>query len=235
MSTRKKNFYAVARGHKPGLYETWAGPGGAQEQVAGFNGAVYKGFYALEDALEWLEDHGVRVPEHSQPKAVREADRVYIYTDGGVLENPGPGGYGVVIQYGDHRKELSGGYRLTTNNRMELTACIEALRALKKPSKVTIYSDSKYIVDAVNLGWAQKWRANRWRRDNDRPIENADLWAELLDLLQRHEVEFVWVKGHGGKRENERCDQLASQAARGKKLQIDEGYEKANSPNLFDV
>ena len=151
--------------------------------------------------------------------------RVTIYTDGACLGNPGPGGYGVVLLYDDHRKELSGGYRLTTNNRMELTAAIKGLAALKKPCAVELFSDSEYVVNAVEKGWARRWRANGWYRPNKKMAENRDLWQELLSLCDRHQVHFEWIKGHAGHAENERCDQLAFQSARMPNLSADKGYE----------
>ena len=134
---------------------------------------------------------------------------VKIYTDGACSGNPGAGGYGIVLQYMEQEKQLSGGASETTNNRMELTAVIEGLKALKRPCKVTLYTDSKYIVDAITKGWVFKWKSNGWMRDKKSPALNSDLWKELLPLLETHEVEFVWVKGHAGHRENEICDSLA--------------------------
>ena len=236
MAKNKKNYYAVVKGRRPGLYNTWQGEGGAQEQVQEFQGAVYKGFYDLDDALNYLQEHGIRVPEHANraPQPETDLDRVLIYTDGGAIGNPGPGGYGVVMSYKGKRKELSGGFRNTTNNRMELMACIHALKALKRESKATIFSDSKYVVDSINNGWAQRWRQNGWKTESKRTVENVDLWRHLLALIEKHDVEVVWVKGHGGKPENERCDQLAQRAARGNNLQIDTGFEGQDKPNLFD-
>jgi ribonuclease HI len=153
--------------------------------------------------------------------------QVTIYTDGACLGNPGPGGYGVVLLYGDHRKELSGGYRLTTNNRMELTAAIKGLSALKKPCEVELFSDSKYVVNAVEQGWARRWRANGWHRGNKQLAENRDLWEALLRLCEGHRVRFRWIKGHAGHIENERCDRLAFQAAQLPNLPADTGYEAA--------
>lgn len=150
-----------------------------------------------------------------------------IYTDGACHGNPGPGGYGVVLMYGDHRKELSGGYNNTTNNRMELLAAIKGLEALKEPCRVTIYSDSRYLVDAVRQGWAKRWQANGWRRNKTEPALNADLWERLLGLLTGHEVEFVWVRGHQGNPGNERCDALANVAARQPDLPPDEPLDVA--------
>jgi ribonuclease HI len=155
------------------------------------------------------------------------SQHVTMYTDGACLGNPGPGGYGVVMLYGDHRKELSGGYRLTTNNRMELTAAIQGLAALKKPCIVELFSDSAYVVNAVEKGWARRWRANGWYRPSKERAENRDLWGELLKLCDRHRVHFNWIKGHAGHPENERCDQLACQAARLADLPPDPGYEGA--------
>lgn len=149
--------------------------------------------------------------------------RVTIYTDGACTGNPGVGGYGAVLIYGEHRKEIAGGYQLTTNNRMEMMAAIAALKALKNKCAVTLYSDSKYIVDAVNKGWARRWQANGWQR-NKKKAKNPDLWQELLNLCKQHEVEFVWVKGHAGIAENERCDAIAVAATREPNLLIDEGY-----------
>ena len=152
--------------------------------------------------------------------------RVDIYTDGACLKNPGPGGYGVVLQYGPHRKELSGGFRLTTNNRMELYAAIAALRALKNPCEVRLFSDSKYVVDAMRQGWARRWRDNGWWRNKANKAVNSDLWAELLELCEQHHIEFFWVKGHAGILENERCDSLAETAAIRHPEQIDTAYEQ---------
>lgn len=135
-----------------------------------------------------------------------------IYTDGACSGNPGPGGYGAVLLYKDTRKELSEGYKLTTNNRMEILAVIKALKALKEKCAVTLYSDSKYVVDAVTKGWAQKWKKNNWMRNKSDKALNVDLWEELLSLLEIHDVKFVWVKGHADNKENERCDLLARQA-----------------------
>ena len=134
---------------------------------------------------------------------------VTIYTDGACSGNPGPGGYGVVLLYQGHRKELSAGFKDTTNNRMEILAAIKGLESLKEKCRVTLYTDSQYLVHAMETNWAQKWRANGWMRNKKEPALNADLWARLLKLCEFHEIKFVWVKGHAGNPENERCDQLA--------------------------
>lgn len=153
---------------------------------------------------------------------------VTIYTDGGALGNPGPGGYGVVMLYNEHRKELSGGYRLTTNNRMELTAAIRALESLKVRCTVTLHTDSRYVADAITKGWAKKWRSAGWQRSTKEKALNPDLWELLLDLLEKHDVRVVWVRGHAGNRENERCDELSVAAARQPNLPPDEAYERSN-------
>ncbi len=150
---------------------------------------------------------------------------VAIYTDGACKGNPGPGGYGAVMIYGKHRKELSGGFRRTTNNRMELMACIVALKALKEPCEVTLCSDSRYAMDGLSKGWARRWRARGWLKQDKRPPENVDLWKALLDLVEVHHVTCQWVRGHRGHAENERCDLLASTAAQGADLPADPGFE----------
>ncbi len=134
---------------------------------------------------------------------------VAIFTDGACSGNPGKGGWGAVLRYQGTEKELCGGAAQTTNNRMELTAVIEALGALKEPCEVTLTTDSKYVVDAVEKGWVYGWQRNGWRKADKKPALNVDLWEQLLPLLKKHEVNFVWVKGHAGHPENERCDKLA--------------------------
>ena len=136
--------------------------------------------------------------------------QVEIYTDGACRGNPGKGGWGAILVYGKTEKELSGGENNTTNNRMELTSVIEALSALKEPCRVTLTSDSKYVVDAIEKGWARSWQKNGWKKADRKPTLNPDLWEKLLALLDKHEVTFVWVKGHDGHPYNERCDQLAT-------------------------
>lgn len=134
---------------------------------------------------------------------------VYVYTDGACSGNPGAGGWGAILKYRGVQKELSGAERMTTNNRMELTAVISALSALKEPCKAIVTTDSKYVVDGITKGWARSWQKNGWVKSDKKPALNPDLWQELLSLCQTHEVEFVWVKGHAGHPENERCDRLA--------------------------
>jgi ribonuclease HI len=153
------------------------------------------------------------------------APRVEIYTDGGCEPNPGPGGYGVVLLHPRKRAEASGGFRKTTNNRMEIFAAIAGLELLKQPCKVTLFSDSQYLVDAITKGWAVKWKKNSWWLNNKERAKNIDLWEKLLLLCEKHQVEFNWVKGHAGNAENERCDQLSMAALRQSNLPADEGYE----------
>ncbi|MBN1974804.1 MAG: ribonuclease HI [Sedimentisphaerales bacterium] len=159
---------------------------------------------------------------------VAENKDVIIYTDGGCDPNPGAGGYGVVLIYGKHRKELSGGFRLTTNNRMEMYAAIMALETLKEPCKVKLYSDSKYLVNAMTLGWIKRWENKGWSK-----VKNPDLWKKIAGQCKRHKVEFLWVKGHNGNPNNERCDVLALNASKAKNLQVDEIYE--NNSNIKEM
>jgi len=146
------------------------------------------------------------IMESGNDKTMKHVD---IYTDGACSGNPGPGGYGAVLVYNGREKELCGGELQTTNNRMELTAVIEALSALKEPCSVTLTTDSKYVSDGITLGWAKSWKAKGWRKADGKPALNPELWETLLMLLDKHEVEFVWVKGHAGHPYNERCDALA--------------------------
>ncbi len=138
---------------------------------------------------------------------------VDIYTDGACSGNPGPGGYGTILKHAGKEKELSAGYKNTTNNRMELRAVIAGLEALKEPCTGMIYSDSQYIVNAINQGWARRWKANGWKRNKKDKAQNPDLWDRLLTLLDQHDFRFTWVRGHAGHPENERCDRLAVEAS----------------------
>ena len=155
--------------------------------------------------------------------------KVTIYRDGAARGNPdGPGGYGTILSYVDsrgteHRKELSAGYQRTTNNRMELMAAIAGLEALNRPCKVTLYSDSQYLVRAFNEHWIDGWIKKGWKRSANEPVKNVDLWKRLLSAKQPHQVTFIWVKGHNGHPQNERCDRLATAAADGTGLLIDPG------------
>ncbi len=150
--------------------------------------------------------------------------QVTVYTDGASKGNPGLGGYGVVLLYGGHRMELSGGFRHTTNNRMELFAAIVALEALKSPCEVALYSDSRYLVDAITKGWLPGWKKNAWRKRPNKHLKNADLWRRLDAAAAPHSIQWNWVRGHVGDVENERCDRLADRATRVAGLPDDEGY-----------
>lgn len=150
---------------------------------------------------------------------------VEIYTDGGCKPNPGPGGYGVVLLHPQKRAEISGGFRATTNNRMEILAAIKGLELLKRPCHVTLYSDSQYLVNAITKGWALKWKKKNWQLNRTARAKNSDLWMKLLPLCETHQVKFRWVRGHAGNRENERCDQLSLAARRTPNLPADEGHE----------
>jgi ribonuclease HI len=235
----KQKYYAVAVGRRPGIYTQWFGDAGAQIQVAGFQGARYKGFQTREEAQGFIRDwhSGEKMSVNPSRKTstrsaatpivkpmVTLAGRIVVYTDGSSLGNPGPGGYGVVISSSEGNRELSGGFRQTTNNRMELMACIVGLEQLETSSAVALYSDSRYVVDGITKGWAKKWRRNDWRKSTGDKALNVDLWERLLSLCDRHDVYFVWVKGHAGNPGNERCDQLATQAASRPDLPSDEGY-----------
>jgi ribonuclease HI len=238
---QKKQYYVVVKGHAPGLYKTWFGDDGAAKQVEGYPQALYKGFYTLEQATDWLRELGAEklriyapnlllhlenAPTESKDpvQALLDQGKVVIYTDGSSLGNPGKGGYGAVVMDGKQRGELSAGYVETTNNRMELMACIAALQTLTERSDVVIFSDSKYIVDAINKGSADRWKANRWLKSDRKKIANVDLWKKLLVLTETHKIDFRWVKGHYIDENNARCDQLANEAARSKELKHDTGY-----------
>ncbi len=230
----KKKYYAVAVGKKPGIYKTWYGDDGAEIQVKGFPKSRFKGFPTLAEARKYLKE----IPADQSEKKTRTANRkkkasnaplktsdTFLFTDGSALNNPGPGGYGVVIEEGKKRRELSGGFRLTTNNRMEMLACIQGLKALKNKSSVTLFSDSRYVINGITKGWAKKWKKNGWIKSNKEPALNKDLWEELLEVLEEMDVEFVWVKGHAGQKENERCDTLAKKEAAKSGLPPDVVYE----------
>lgn len=148
-----------------------------------------------------------------------------IYTDGACSGNPGAGGYGAVLLYKGSRKEISQGFRRTTNNRMEMLAVIKALECLKEPCNVTLYSDSKYVVDSITKGWVYGWKKRGWIKSDKKKALNVDLWERLLPLLEKHNVEFIWVKGHADNVENERCDELARGAIAAGSLLEDEGAE----------
>jgi ribonuclease HI len=236
----QKKFYAVRSGRQPGVYLTWDE---CKQQVDGYTNAEYKGFSTRHEADAYLG--GTTSPKDATPKAVKTPQnltaptstpaaakglrQVVIYSDGACTGNPGPGGYGVVIFSEGTRTELSAGYRRTTNNRMEMLGCIVGLQTLEERCYVTIYSDSRYVVNAIEQKWAVRWRKNNWQRRDEngqmKPALNADLWAKMLDLCDQHMVRFEWVRGHAGNEENERCDQLARAATVSGNLAIDSFYE----------
>lgn len=234
----KKKFYAVAVGATPGIYGNWPE---AQAQVKGFGGAKYKGFVTRQEATQWLNAvaSGQEMPpDGSSKKASKnksmkvsstestDPNVVRVYTDGGSINNPGPGGWGAVIVFEGHEIEYSGGFQLTTNNRMELMACIMALEKLEfRHKKIMLYSDSSYVVNGFEKGWAKSWRRNNWLKSDKQPAKNSDLWRRLLDISEDIDVTFNWVKGHAGNVYNERCDVLAVQEARKESDIVDQGYE----------
>ena len=239
MATKASKIYAVFQGHVPGLYDSWEA---ASVQIQGYKGARYKSFAQRNEAIIWMREQVLAASEPVVPAIIdliKAADlpsaaesksndkRIVIHTDGGAAPNPGIGAYGIVLQQGRLRKELSAGYQLTTNNRMEILACIVALEALREHSQVILHTDSKYVVDSVMKGWAKGWRRKGWKKSTGQRPENVDLWIRLLELLERHDVEFNWVKGHAGNAENERCDQLVNEARISSTLLIDRGYLKA--------
>ena len=153
--------------------------------------------------------------------------KVFIFTDGSSRGNPGPGGYGTVVRYGGHTRELARGFITTTNNRMEILAAIAGLEILKEPCQVTIYSDSRYLVDTQTKGWIDGWKARSWRKKDKSAVKNVDLWMRLERAAHGHQIDWQWVKGHDGHEMNERCDALATEAADGLRgdLEVDEGFQ----------
>ncbi len=228
----KKKFYAIAKGRKPGIYTDWPT---AEAQVKGFGGARFKGFPSRAEAEVWIKAPASPVkrsrtsPKSSAKKYSKPdlaADCIEVYTDGGAIGNPGPGGYGAVIVKDGEKEELFGGYIHTTNNRMELMACIKGITALSQPDRpVALFSDSSYVVNGISKGWAKGWRKRGWKKSDGNPAVNPDLWEQLLDLTDGLTISFYWVKGHAGHPLNERCDELAVQSARGNNLIEDTGYK----------
>lgn len=231
-------FYAVARGRKTGIFTSWPD---AECQVKGFAGARFKSFKTKQEALAFLEDPSytnsasLTKKFDSAPKQNKTGQQpanyeypenaVMVYTDGGAIGNPGPGGYGVVFETGE---TFSGGFNLTTNNRMELLAVIVALEALKGETRpICLYSDSRYVVNGITKKWAKSWKRKGWKKSDGSPAMNPDLWQRLLDLLPGLDIRFIWVKGHAGNPLNEACDQLANSTARMPGLPDDTGYLKS--------
>jgi len=226
-----KKYYAVAVGSEPGIYDNWPL---AQAQVKGYAGAVFKGFAIRQEAESWIKNPSYDPYAPRKKKKTKTAvpasspvpGEVTIYTDGGAINNPGPGGYGAVLLYEDDERELSGGFKRTTNNRMELMACIAALEGLPWAGvPIKLFSDSSYVVNGIKKGWAKNWRRRGWRKSDGQPAVNADLWARLLDLTDGLAITFNWVKGHAGNPLNERCDRLAVSSARKQNLPVDSGYK----------
>lgn len=226
----KKKYYAVAVGRTCGIFTDWPT---AEAQVKGFPGARYMSFADEAEARAWLEDPCYGRPGGERPAASQAKPQpspppagIIVHTDGGCLNNPGPGGYGIVIEENGQRRELSGGFRLTTNNRMEMMAAIVALEALQGSRQpIHLYSDSSYLVNGIDKGWAKKWRNNGWSKADGRAAMNSDLWEKLLGLLAGLTVVLHWVKGHAGHQENERCDRLAVAMSRQPDLPADLPYE----------
>ncbi len=253
MGKKKKQYYIVVKGYEPGLYKQWHGDDGAAVQVQGYSNPIYKGFYTLEDAVWWMKQLGentlANLPADldkllnsseirqttgnihaASVKIMLEAGKIVIYTDGGADPNPGAGGYGIVLRFQEHRKELSGGVRLTTNNRMELLACIEGLKSVKIDTyEIVLFSDSKYVVDNIVGSHAKRWQANGWIRGKKHKVKNVDLWGQLLALCGKYKIKFRWLKGHAGIPDNERCDVLATRAIQQKNLPPDVSYENGTT------
>jgi ribonuclease HI len=231
----KQKYYAVRTGRQPGIYQDWDS---CKAQVDGFAGAQYKSFTTREEAAQYLAGQNSSNPlqARKEPHKATNAGpippgHIVMYADGACSGNPGRGGYGTVVLYDDHRKEYSAGFRRTTNNRMEIMGCVAGLESIEERSDITLYSDSKYVVDAITKSWAETWRSRGWNRKVEGelvPASNADLWARMLDLCEWHRVKFVWVRGHDGNVENERCDELARAAAASENLGIDVFYEKGS-------
>jgi len=229
-------FYAVAAGREPGIYTDWPL---AKSQVHGFAGALYKGFPDRAEAEAWLKNPSrprrrKQTGDAGERTAGQDAapgDGIFVYTDGSCLGNPGPGGYGVIIHSNGQERQLSGGFRHTTNNRMEIMAAIAGLKAAgtgKEP--IHLYSDSSYLVNAIDKGWVKNWARRGWRKSDGQPAQNPDLWQEMLDLLAERKVVLHWLRGHMGHLENERCDRLALLAAKSADLPEDSGYHAGKRP-----
>ena len=227
-------FYAVARGRKTGIFTSWPE---AERQVKGFAGARFKSFKTRQEALAFLENPSYATPAASNRNASSSRKKtaqkqpgkdtcpenaVVVYTDGGAIGNPGPGGYGVVFESG---QTFCGGFNLTTNNRMELLAVITALEALEGETRpICLHSDSRYVINGITKNWAKGWQRRGWKKSDGAPAKNPDLWQRLLDLLPDLDVRFFWVKGHAGNPLNEACDHLANSTARKSGLPDDTGY-----------
>ncbi|MDR3088333.1 MAG: ribonuclease HI [Desulfobulbaceae bacterium] len=236
-------FYAVAKGRKPGIYTEWPE---AKGQVDGFPGAVYKGFTDLAEAKAWLKNpppypggpqksdrpkKSAGAPKSNAEAAAMPSEGIVIYTDGSCLGNPGPGGYGVIILENGHERRLQGGFRHTTNNRMEIMAALVGLKTVSVGEEIIhLYSDSSYLVNAIQKGWLAGWAKRGWRKSDGMPALNRDLWQEMLPLLTEKRVVLHWLRGHAGHHYNECCDELALAAAKAANLPEDMGYQVENQP-----
>ena len=235
-------YYAVVRGYTPGIYETWDE---TQRQVSGYPNARYKSFKTFKDADDWFNTE-VSLPDSSSAKqksintqaksktidTSKRYHEVTIYSDGSASGNPGRGGYGVIIFKDGLKYEYSGGFKRTTNNRMELMGCIAGLEKLTDKSDVGIKTDSMYVVNSSNKGLVYDWKSNGWKKSNGKPAENIDLWERLIDLCSYHTVRFYYVKGHSGNRYNEECDKLSKNASSYNHLSEDTGYVKKHVDQL---
>ena len=215
----KQKFYVVWEGVTPGVYTSWTD---CQLQIKGYEGAKYKSFDTREEAERALatspyayigknaKKKSEKVSSETLPACVIDNS---LAVDAACSGNPGPGGWGAILRFRTaqkvYEKELSGGEANTTNNRMEMTALLEALRQLKEPCAIDLYSDSKYVIDSLQKGWARGWRARGWKKADKSPALNPDLWAPLLAESEKHEITYHWLKGHAGHPENERCDRMA--------------------------
>ncbi|MCG8553251.1 MAG: ribonuclease HI [Desulfobacterales bacterium] len=228
-------FYAVAKGRKTGIFNSWPE---AERQVKGFAGARFKSFKTKQEALSFLKNPSCtkRAPstekfakppknkngQHQPVNYEYPENAVIVYTDGGAIGNPGPGGYGVAFETGE---TFSGGFNLTTNNRMELLAVIVALESLGGETRpICLHSDSRYVVNGITKNWANAWKRRGWKKSDGSKAMNPDLWQRLLDLLEDLDVRFIWVKGHAGNPLNEKCDHLANSTAHMPGLPDDTGY-----------
>jgi ribonuclease HI len=226
----KKKYYAVAVGRRCGIFIDWPT---TEAQVKGFAGARYKSFSSESDAKAWLlhpvyqkKLPGSEVRFPGQTRSQQRPGAIIVFTDGGCIDNPGPGGYGIIIEENGERQEMSGGFKLTTNNRMEMMAALVALEKLReRTTPIDLYSDSSYLVNGITKGWARKWRNNGWCKADGGAVLNVDLWQRLLALTDDLDVQFHWLKGHAGNESNERCDKLAVAAARQLELPLDKGYQ----------
>ena len=216
----KQKFYVVWEGVTPGVYTSWTD---CQLQIKGYEGAKYKSFDTREEAERALatspyayigknaKKKSEKVSSETLPACVIDNS---LAVDAACSGNPGPGGWGAILEWNGVEKEISGGEASTTNNRMEITAVLRALALLKEPCVVELYSDSKYVIDALEKGWVYGWKKRGWVKSDKKPALNADLWGQMLAQVARHDVRYHWVKGHASNEKNNRCDELAVMESR---------------------